>query len=193
MFLKFILKIKRNPRIIICIGIFILLACLQISKYMPDNVIVSINRQTLIEKHKTDVDLRNYLLTKSDFYDPNLYKKSIELIGASGKFYFMQVSKEGRPIIKYCTKEQAIDMILGNMIFIKYIFNHADYIFVKEVLEKCFDGQLETIFLGEFMTECSIVDEEFSNDLENIKKVDIDYTDIDRKYQWAKENIIDEE
>lgn len=176
--------------VIFLTGLFVV--NLLLPKHIP-NVIFDGKRKTIIERFVTLSDLRNDLLIRADFYDPDLYKNSIELLGASGKFYFIQVCLDEKPVMKYCTREQAIDMILGNMIERKFIFNHDDFIFVKNMFERCFDSQTETMFLGEFMTECKIVEEDFANDIENKKIEGMSYSEMDRSYKWAKEHIVDGE
>ncbi len=182
-------KIRTDPRTVIYCGIIILFCSLYFVKFIPEHNF-SYQRKTLLERFGQPEVLKNALIEKVMFYDPELYKSDTELYGASGKFYFIQRVKDYNSVIKYCSREQCIDMILGSMLFRRFFLNHEDYIFVKGVLKMCFDSQLEVIYLGEFMSECKIVEEEFANDIDNQRKEDVDYSDLDREYQWAKENIL---
>lgn len=230
---RWLRKVRSNPKTVIFAGIIIMLCSLSIANnFTPVMVKAEMPRKTLKERFPFEADFVKELLDKSALSEEGFISNGtelfpvgeipiIEIFGASGKYYKIIGQFNESPATKYCTREQAIDMILGNMLWRHFIFNHDDYVFVKNMFDRCFDSQIETMFLGEFMTECKIVEEEFANDIENTllpleeifgftlediqtKKGEKYYLVVKEEYeerhkkmqenwQWAKEHIIDGE
>ncbi len=180
-----------------------MLCSLYLVRFIPEPI-YQYQRKTVKERFPDEANLLKEFLAQSSLSKEGFISQGTELfsaeelsdkeiIGASGKFYVIKGEIDKNPVIKYCTRDQAKDMILGSMLFRRFFLNHDDYVYVDGVLNKCFDSQITVIYLGEFMSECKIVDEEFANDIDNQKREGVDYSDLDREYQWAKENIIDGE
>jgi hypothetical protein len=157
-------------------------------------------------KDKSPKQIKAYLKSKTFNADPSMMTVcDYELFGPSGKRYFIRIRTdvEGEGLkrgYKECTRDEAIDMLLGKLISRKHkvINDYESYVKAKNVLDTCTNSELESYMYGVLQTY-GIIDNSSYNDKENKLKAERDdlpgvfYFNVEKDKKWIEENILSQE